>query len=82
LLQGLQVLVVDALRWEPHPTHLSVPEALELIGELAPTRGYLTHVSHTLEHEATNARIGPTVELAYDGLTFTLPPSLPVVGER
>lgn len=73
LLRDLDILVVDALRWEPHPTHLSVPEALELIEELAPRRGYLTHVSHTLEHAATNARVGPRVELAYDGLSLTLP---------
>ncbi|MBV9171461.1 MAG: MBL fold metallo-hydrolase [Chloroflexi bacterium] len=72
LLRGLQALVVDALRWEPHPTHLSVPEALELITDVAPKHAYLTHVSHTLEHEATNARIGPDVEVAYDGLTLQL----------
>jgi phosphoribosyl 1,2-cyclic phosphate phosphodiesterase len=72
LLQGCEALVVDALRWEPHPTHLSVPEALELIREVAPKRGYLTHVSHSLEHQATNKRIDPNVEVAYDGLELTL----------
>ncbi len=72
LLRDVQAVVVDALRWEPHPTHLSVPEALELISDLRAGRGYLTHVGHTLEHEATNARIGPTVEVAYDGLELTL----------
>jgi phosphoribosyl 1,2-cyclic phosphate phosphodiesterase len=72
LLRDLDVVVVDALRWEPHPTHLSVPEALELIADLQPKRGYLTHVGHTLEHQATNERIGPDVEVAYDGLDLTL----------
>jgi phosphoribosyl 1,2-cyclic phosphate phosphodiesterase len=72
LLMGCEAIVVDALRWEPHPTHLSVPEALELLAELGPTHGYLTHVGHTLEHEATNARIGPHVEVAYDGLELAL----------
>jgi phosphoribosyl 1,2-cyclic phosphate phosphodiesterase len=72
LLRGLDVVVVDALRWEPHPTHLSVPEALELIGDVQPRHAYLTHVGHTLEHQATNARIGPDVELAYDGLALEL----------
>src|SRR5438270_7715295 len=72
LLQGLEALVVDALRWEPHPTHLSVPEALELIAKLEPRHAYLTHVGHTLEHQATNERIGPHVEVAYDGLELTL----------
>jgi phosphoribosyl 1,2-cyclic phosphate phosphodiesterase len=72
LLHGLAVLVVDALRWEPHPTHLSVPEALELIAELQPKQAFLTHVGHTLEHEATNQRIGPHVQVAYDGLVLEL----------
>jgi phosphoribosyl 1,2-cyclic phosphate phosphodiesterase len=72
LLHDLDAVVVDALRWESHPTHLSVPEALNLIAELQPKRAYLTHVGHTLEHEATNDRIGPNVEVAYDGLELTL----------
>jgi phosphoribosyl 1,2-cyclic phosphate phosphodiesterase len=72
LLMQCEAIVVDALRWEPHPTHLSVPEALELLAELGARRGYLTHVGHTLEHEATNARIGPDVEIAYDGLELVL----------
>jgi phosphoribosyl 1,2-cyclic phosphate phosphodiesterase len=72
LLHDLEVLVVDALRWEPHPTHLSVPEALELVTELQPRQAYLTHVGHTLEHEATNQKIGPSVAVAYDGLTLDL----------
>lgn len=72
LLQDLDVVVVDALRWEPHPTHLSVPQAVALIAELQPRRGYLTHVSHTLEHETTNRRIGPDIEVAYDGLELAL----------
>ena len=72
LLQELDVVVVDALRWEPHPTHLSVPEALELIADIQPRHGYLTHVGHTLEHESTNRRIGPQVEVAYDGLELQL----------
>jgi phosphoribosyl 1,2-cyclic phosphate phosphodiesterase len=72
LVRDCQVVVVDALRWEPHPTHLSVPEALELIGDVRPRRGYLTHVSHSLEQGVTNARVGPDVEVAYDGLELTL----------
>ena len=72
LLRDLDAVVVDALRWEPHPTHLSVPEALELIADLQPSHGYLTHVGHTLEQEATNQRIGPHVEVAFDGLEVIL----------
>jgi phosphoribosyl 1,2-cyclic phosphate phosphodiesterase len=72
LLRDLSVLVVDALRWEPHPTHLSVPEALALVEELQPRQAYLTHVSHNLEHEATNRKIAPRTQVAYDGLTLEL----------
>ena len=70
LLRGLDVLVVDALRWEPHPTHLSVPEALDVVADLDPQRAYLTHVSHAVEHNTTNARIGPRTQVAYDGLVL------------
>ena len=66
-------LVVDALRWEPHPTHMSVPEAVELIAALCPRQAYLTHVGHTLEHETTNRRLPANVAVAYDGLDLQLP---------
>lgn len=72
LLKECEAVVVDALRWEPHPTHLSVPEALELIRDVAPRRGYLTHVSHALEHQATNDKVGPDVEVAFDGMELTI----------
>lgn len=69
LLQGLDVLILDALWDEPHPTHFSVAEALEVIERVQPKRAYLTHVSHRLDYEATNARLPEHVELAYDGLS-------------
>jgi phosphoribosyl 1,2-cyclic phosphate phosphodiesterase len=72
LLQGLDAVVVDALCWEPHPTHLSVPEALELIADLHARHGYLTHVGHTLEQTITNQKIGSDVEVAYDGLEIRI----------
>lgn len=70
LLEGLRVLVLDALRFRPHPAHFSLNEALEVIDRLKPTRAYLTHMSHDVEHEATNRQLPPGVELAYDGLKF------------
>src|SRR5436305_941288 len=72
LLRDLDAMAVDALRWEPHPTHLSVPEALALIAELQPHHAYLTHVSHALEQQATNDRVGPDVEVAFDGLDLRI----------
>jgi len=72
LLQGLDVLILDCLRLEPHVTHLSLDEALEVSRKLAPRRTLLTHLCHQLEHEATTATLPPGVELAYDGLTIPL----------
>jgi phosphoribosyl 1,2-cyclic phosphate phosphodiesterase len=70
LLEGLRVLVLDALRFKPHIAHFSLDEALEVIDRVKPARAYLTHMSHDVEHEATNRRLPAGVELAYDGLTF------------
>jgi phosphoribosyl 1,2-cyclic phosphate phosphodiesterase len=70
LLEGLRVLVLDALRHKPHIAHFSLDQAVEVIERLKPEQTYLTHMSHELEHEATNSRLPRGVELAYDGLTF------------
>jgi phosphoribosyl 1,2-cyclic phosphate phosphodiesterase len=67
-LEGLDVLVLDALRHEPHPTHLSLSEALALIESLKPGQTYLTHLSHSFDHGPTQASLPPRVALAYDGL--------------
>lgn len=72
LLEGLDVLILDALRRRPHPTHFTVEQALAVVERLRPTRTYLTHVAHDLPHEATNRSLPPGVELAYDGLTFSV----------
>lgn len=70
LLEGLRVLVLDALRFKSHPGHFSISEALEVIDRVKPQRAFLTHMSHEVEHEATNRQLPPGVELAYDGLKF------------
>ncbi|MBS0210254.1 MAG: MBL fold metallo-hydrolase [Planctomycetes bacterium] len=72
LLEGLDVLVLDALRTRPHATHFSLDEALEVVNRVKPGRAYFTHISHELEHAATNARLPAHVELAYDGLRIPL----------
>ena len=72
LLRGLDVLIVDALRDAPHVTHFSLAQAIALAEELQPKRTYFTHMSHDLEHEATNALLPPGMELAYDGLRVPL----------
>jgi phosphoribosyl 1,2-cyclic phosphate phosphodiesterase len=70
LLDGLRVLVLDALRTKPHPAHFSLGEALDVIAKVKPRHAYLTHLSHELEHESTNRMLPANVELAYDGLSF------------
>jgi len=70
LLEGVRVLVLDALRHKPHPGHFSLNEALDVIQRLRPERAYLTHMSHDLDHQTTNRQLPKGVELAYDGLSF------------
>jgi len=66
-LHDLDVLVLNALRHEPHPTHLSVPEALALIHELQPRRALLVHMDHRVDHTEVNLGLPDHVRLAYDG---------------
>lgn len=68
LLTGLDVLVLGALRFRPHPTHMSISEALAVITELKPRRAFLTHLSHEVDHAFAERDLPPTVRLAYDGL--------------
>jgi len=67
-LEGLDTLIIDALRDKAHATHFGIPEALAVIERVKPRRAYLTHVSHLLDYATTNARLPARVELAYDGL--------------
>ncbi|MBM4071757.1 MAG: MBL fold metallo-hydrolase [Planctomycetes bacterium] len=70
LLEGVRVLVLDALRFKPHPGHFCLEEALEVVSRLQPERAYFTHMSHEMDHETVNRMLPKGVELAYDGLTF------------
>ena len=70
LLGGLDTLVLDALRDEPHDTHFTVDQALDVVARLSPGRAYFTHMTHDLGHAATSARLPAGVELAYDGLVL------------
>lgn len=70
LVEGVETLVIDALRDRPHPTHFSVAEALDVIARIKPRRALMTHMTHDLGHAHTSARLPPGVELAYDGLVL------------
>jgi phosphoribosyl 1,2-cyclic phosphate phosphodiesterase len=83
LLEGLDDLILDALRDVPHPMHQTVEQALALIDRLKPKRAWFTHVAHDLPHQATNERLRkagyPHVQLAYDGLELEVSAASPVV---
>ena len=70
LLHGLDVLILDALRHKPHPTHFNIAQALEVIAQLQPRRAFLTHLTHDVLHQRVAGELPEGVELAYDGLTF------------
>lgn len=72
-LTGVDVLVVNALRFAPHVSHFNVAEALALIGRVRPRQAYLTHLSHGIGlHVAAESELPQGVRLAYDGLTVAI----------
>ena len=73
-LAGLHTLILGAIRWEPpHPTHMTVGEALEVVDRLRPRRTFLTHITHLIGHVETERRLPAPVRLAYDGLVLDVP---------
>lgn len=72
LLAGLDVLILDALHEQSHPTHFSIPEAIEVIQRLNVRQGYLTHLSHLVDYEKTRAKLPQGIDLAYDGLRIAI----------
>jgi phosphoribosyl 1,2-cyclic phosphate phosphodiesterase len=71
-LAGLDVLFLDALRHNPHPTHSTVEESLRTVEKLKPKRAFFTHISHDLLHAAVEARLPANVQMAYDGLEILI----------
>lgn len=72
-LKGLKVLVINALREEPHQTHFNLKEALDFITLVQPEKTYLTHISHLLGfHEEVQRKLPENVFLAYDNLEITI----------
>jgi phosphoribosyl 1,2-cyclic phosphate phosphodiesterase len=69
LLDGIDVLVIGALRQQPHPTHFSLDQAIEAAHRIGARRTYFTHMCHDLPHAATCDRLPPGITLAYDGLS-------------
>ncbi|MGN1172737.1 MAG: MBL fold metallo-hydrolase [Muribaculaceae bacterium] len=72
-LKGIDTLVLNALRIEPHHSHLSLSEALDIVAQISPRQAYFTHISHHLGTHAEVSKILPSgVSLAYDGLKLEL----------
>src|SRR6056297_1735434 len=66
-IKGSKVLVLGALRWEPeHPTHLTIPQAVEVIEKLEIPEAYLIHMNSYVDHEPTNKKLPAHIKLAYD----------------
>ena len=68
LLQNLDILVLDALRLTPHPSHSHLEKSVAIVEQLKPQRAFFTHMGHDLDHATTNATLPPNIQLAYDGL--------------
>ncbi|HBG08069.1 MAG: MBL fold metallo-hydrolase [Geobacteraceae bacterium GWC2_58_44] len=71
MLQGLDLLIIDALRYSPHPNHLNIEAALQLVQALRPRRTLLTHLTHEVHHK-DGAKLPVGVEFAYDGMVIEL----------
>ncbi|MFZ4397102.1 MAG: MBL fold metallo-hydrolase [Kiritimatiellia bacterium] len=67
-LAGVQVMVLDTLRYRPHATHLCVAESLELLRTIGASQSYLIHLCHDLEHARLESELPPGIRVAYDGL--------------
>lgn len=69
-LQGLETLIIDGLRWEAHPTHFTIGQALEVINHLRPRRAILTHIAHQVLHARDMQLLPDGVEFAVDGMVI------------
>jgi phosphoribosyl 1,2-cyclic phosphate phosphodiesterase len=70
-IEGVKILIIDALRPKPHPTHLSVQQALDVAARVRPSETYFTHIAHELP-QAAEAELPPHAHIAYDGLKLEL----------
>ena len=81
MLQGLDILIIDALRRDPHPSHSHLAKSIAFVERLQPRRAFFTHISHDLDQALTDSSLPPNMSLAYDGLQLTFdltPPTSPM----
>ena len=73
LIRGSKVMVLSGLRWKPdHPTHLTIPQAVDIADELEVPKTYLIHMNSYVNHQHSNQRLPDHVRLAYDQLTVSI----------
>jgi len=72
LLQGLEVLLLDCLRYKPHYTHINLEQSLAYASLIKATDTYLIHMTHEMEYEALGSQLPPSVHVGYDGLRLNL----------
>lgn len=72
LARGVDTLILDGLRPEPHATHLSIPEAIDVAREIGARQTWLLHLTHLTDHAPAEAALPTGIRLAYDGLRVTL----------
>jgi len=70
ILKGVDTLIIDCLREQAHPTHMSLSESLAAIEKISPKKAYLTHISHEMNRAKVSAELPPHISLAYDALTI------------
>ena len=71
LLENLEILIIDALRPRPHPSHSHLEKSIAFVEKLKPRRAFFTHMGHELDHDGTEAILPSHIRLAYDGLKLT-----------
>jgi len=71
-LQNLDVLVLNALRKRPHPTHFNLEQSIEAAKNTKAKQTYFTHITHDMMHDEVNAELPPEIQLGYDGLFFEI----------
>jgi phosphoribosyl 1,2-cyclic phosphate phosphodiesterase len=81
-LEGLDVLVLDALRFRHHPTHMTVEKALDVVEHVKPRETYFTHITHDIRHDEVEPTLPAGVHLAYDNLRVSAGPNARAAGDN
>ena len=71
-LQGADVMILDALRYRPHPSHICVEESLALLSRIGARQSFLVHLCHDVEHAVLESRLPEGIRVSYDGLKVLL----------